>query len=141
MAAATDAGFRAMSLSESNLLAWGNDASTTNELEQQLSLHVHHLRDGRTDDDLLFEILLKEGFQPTTRSDSVEVATQMAQSLAEGALIISLSRKLDLDVIRAIADRAPQRVVCLDEGFAGNDQLKANAAQIFKAKGIVFRTV
>jgi adenine-specific DNA-methyltransferase len=31
--------------------------------------------------------------------------------------------------------------VCLDEGFAGNDQLKANAAQIFKAKGIVFRTV
>jgi adenine-specific DNA-methyltransferase len=31
--------------------------------------------------------------------------------------------------------------VCLDEGFAGNDQLKANAAQIFKTKGIVFRTV
>jgi len=141
MSAPTDVGFRALSLSESNLLAWGNNASTTNELEQQLSLHVHHLREGRTPDDLLFEILLKEGFEPTTRSDSVEVATQMAQSLAEGALIINLSRKLDLGVIRAIADRGPQRVVCLDEGFAGNDQLKVNAAQIFKAKGIVFRTV
>jgi adenine-specific DNA-methyltransferase len=65
----------------------------------------------------------------------------MAQSLEEGALIVCLSRNLDLATIRAIADRGPQRVVCLDEGFAGNDQLKANAAQIFKAKGIVFRTV
>ena len=141
MSAPTDVGFRALSLSESNLLAWDDNASTTNELEQQLSLHVHHLRDGRTDDDLLFEILLKEGFPPTTRSDSVKVATQMAQSVAEGALIISLSRSLDLESIRAIVDRGPQRVVCLDEGFASNDQLKANAAQIFKAKGIVFRTV
>ena len=30
----------------------------------------------------------------------------------------------------------------LDEGFAGNDQLKANAVQTFKTKGIVkFQTV
>lgn len=28
--------------------------------------------------------------------------------------------------------RKPERAVCLDEGFAGNDQLKANAVQIFK---------
>jgi len=27
---------------------------------------------------------------------------------------------------RAMADKKPERVVCLDEGFAGNDQLKAN---------------
>jgi adenine-specific DNA-methyltransferase len=33
-------------------------------------------------------------------------------------------------------------VVFLDEGFAGNDQLKANAVQTFKTKGVAsFRTV
>lgn len=32
----------------------------------------------------------------------------------------------------SIADITPERVVCLDAGFAGNDQLKANAVQIFK---------
>jgi len=33
-------------------------------------------------------------------------------------------------------------VVGLDEGFAGNDQLKANAVQIFNTRGgIPFRTV
>jgi hypothetical protein len=30
----------------------------------------------------------------------------------------------------------PERVACLDEGFAGNDQLKANAVQTFKTKGV-----
>ena len=37
--------------------------------------------------------------------------------------------------IRAIAEKKPERVVCLDEGFAGNDQLKANAVQIFFRDG------
>ncbi len=47
-----------------------------------------------------------------------------------------------MEAIRAMADRAPERVVCLDEGFAGNDQLKANAVQIFKTKGVPsFKTV
>ena len=51
-------------------------------------------------------------------------------------------RQLTLELIRAMADRKPERVVCLDEGFAGNDQLKANAVQIFKTKGVVsFKTV
>jgi len=35
-----------------------------------------------------------------------------------------------------------KEVVCLDEGVAGNDQLKANAVQIFKTKGVTsFKTV
>jgi adenine-specific DNA-methyltransferase len=142
LGAAPDRGFRAFALAESNLLAWNGDTGAqTKELEQQLALHVHHLRPGRTDDDLLFEILLKEGFALTTRIETVKIATEEAKSLAEGALIICLSRKLNVEAVREIASRGPERVVCLDEGFAGDDQLKTNAAQIFKAKGIVFRTV
>jgi adenine-specific DNA-methyltransferase len=50
-------------------------------------------------------------------------------------------------VIDAIADLEPSRVICLDAGFQGNDQLKANAVQTFKARArnretaIEFRTV
>jgi adenine-specific DNA-methyltransferase len=62
--------------------------------------------------------------------------------VAGGALLICLERELTLDLIRAIGQRTPERVVCLDEGFAGNDQLKANAVQIFKTQGVTtFRTV
>jgi len=65
----------------------------------------------------------------------------MVYSVAGGALFICLEKKLTLELIRAIAQKKPERVVCLDAGFAGNDQLKTNAVQIFKTKGIVFKTV
>ena len=47
----------------------------------------------------------------------------------------------------ALADMEPARFICLDAGFKGNDQLKANAVQTFKARAritetaIEFRTV
>ena len=63
-------------------------------------------------------------------------------SVAGGALFICLEGALTLDLIRSMAEKKPERVVCLDEGFAGNDQLKANAVQIFKTKGVTsFKTV
>ena len=41
-----------------------------------------------------------------------------------------------------MAERKPDRVVCLDEGFAGDDHLKTNAVQTMKAKGVMsFRTL
>lgn len=54
-----------------------------------------------------------------------------------------------MELIRAMAARKPERVVCLDEGFAGNDQLKSNAVHILdaretresKSEGRRFRTV
>jgi len=53
-----------------------------------------------------------------------------------------LEKELSPEVIKDIAARKPEQVVCLDAGFAGNDQLKTNAAQTFKAKGVTsFRTV
>ena len=63
-------------------------------------------------------------------------------SAAGRALFICLERNLTLELIRAMAEQKPERMVCLDEGFAGNDQLKANAVQIFKTKGVTsFKTV
>lgn len=71
-----------------------------------------------------------------------DTAGKTVYSVASGALFICLERELTLDLIRMIADQKPEREVCLDSGFANNDQLKANAVQIFKTKGVTsFRTV
>ncbi len=60
----------------------------------------------------------------------------------EGKLLVCLERSLTVDAIRAMADLKTERVVCLDAGFAGNDQLKTNAVQIFKTKGVPsFKTI
>ena len=138
-----DRGFRVFKLAESNFNPWNADVPhDASALEQQLELHVDHIRDGRTADDLLYEVLLKSGFPITTPVEMLTLAGKAVYSVAGGALFICLERALTLELIRAMAEKKPERVVCLDEGFAANDQLKANAVQIFKTKGITsFKTV
>jgi adenine-specific DNA-methyltransferase len=140
---AEDRGFRVFKLAESNFTAW--DAAIAKDpaaLATQLDLHVDHIRQQRTDDDILYELLLKSGFPLTTSVEKKTVEGKTVYSVASGALVICLDRSLTLDLIRAIAEMKPERVVCLDQGFAGNDQLKTNAVQTFKTKGITsFKTV
>jgi adenine-specific DNA-methyltransferase len=138
-----DCGFRGFKLAESNFTTWDAQvAHNESALEKQLELHIDHVRDKRTDDDILYELLLKSGFPLTTLVEKNMLAGKTVYSIAGGALMICLDKSLTLDLIRAIADRKPERVVLLDEGFAGNDQLKANAVQTFKTKGITsFKTV
>jgi adenine-specific DNA-methyltransferase len=70
------------------------------------------------------------------------LADKTVFNVAGGLFMVSLERDLTLDLIRAIAEAKPERVTLLDEGFAGNDQLKANAVQIFRTKGVTsFKTV
>lgn len=139
----SDLGFRVFTLTQSNFIPWsaqGADDAPT--LSKQLDLHIDHVRQGRTDDDILYELLLKSGFPLTTPVEKKTVEGKTVYSVAGGALVICLDRALTFDVIRAIAEMKPERVVCLDEGFAGNDQLKTNAVQTFKTKGITsFKTV
>ncbi|MCB0102268.1 MAG: site-specific DNA-methyltransferase [Anaerolineales bacterium] len=137
-----DRGFRVFKLSESNFMSW--DASAPKDgkiLEQQLVLHIDHIREGRTGEDILYEILLKSGFPLTTPVEKIEIEGKSVYSVAAGGMLICMEKDLTLEVIRAMAENKPQRVVCLDMGFAGNDQLKANAVQIFKTKEVVFKTV
>jgi adenine-specific DNA-methyltransferase len=138
-----DRGFRAFELRESNFTPWDAQGSEDAEaLEAQLQMHVEHIRVGRSNHDLLYEVLLKSGFPLTTNVQTLQVEGKVVFSVADGALLLCLDRSLTLELIREIAARAPQRVVCLDSGFAGNDQLKANAFQLFKAKGVTsFKTV
>lgn len=138
-----DRGFRVFKLAESSFKPWNASLPhETQALEQQLELHIDHIRSDRTADDLLYEILLKSGFPLATPVEKVSFADKTVYSVAGGALLICLERTLTLELIRAMAETQPERVVCLDEGFAGNDQLKANAVQIFKTKGVTsFKTV
>ena len=136
-----DRGFRVFKLGESNFKGW--DASVPKDrvvLEEQLVLHIDHIRDGRTSDDILYEILLKSGFPLTISVEKIELEGKSVYSVASGGMLICLENVLTLEVIRAMAEMKPQRVVCLDAGFA-EDQLKANAVQIFKTKDVVFKTV
>lgn len=136
-----DVGVKVFKLTDSNFKTWNQDISNDN-LEKQLELHVDHVKHDRTADDILFEILLKSGFPLTTRFEIKKFGGKTIYSIAGGMLLVCLEDNLTLELIKFIAEQKPERIVCLDHGFANNDQLKANAVQIFKTKGITsFRTV
>ncbi|MEI7461542.1 MAG: hypothetical protein WCK15_19320, partial [Pirellula sp.] len=138
-----DLGFRVFKLAQSNFNAWNSSVEHDSaKVERQLDLHIDHIRDHRTPEDILYELLLKSGFPLTTPVEQQTIEGKTVYSIAGGTLMICLDGKLTLGLIRAIAELKPERVVFLDEGFAGNDQLKANAVQTFKTKGVAsFRTV
>jgi adenine-specific DNA-methyltransferase len=128
-----DRGFRVFRLAESNFQPWqANAPKDAKSLEQQLNRHINHIREDRHEDDILYELMLKSGYPLTTPVETLTLAGKQVYSVAEGLLLICLERGLTLELIRSLAARTPQRALCLDEGFAGNDQLKANAAKIFE---------
>ncbi|MHB8843097.1 MAG: site-specific DNA-methyltransferase [Candidatus Aquicultor sp.] len=137
-----DRGFRVFKLDESNFKTWNAEVPHYADLlREQMEMHVEHVRPGRSSQDILYEILLKSGFPLTTPLATMTLAGKTVYSANSGSLFACLEPELTLELIRAMAGEKPERVVCLDQGFAGNDQLKANAVQIFKNKGITFKTV
>lgn len=146
-----DRGFRVLKLDQSNFKPWRPLAASASvaDIEQQLFAHVDHLEADATPEDLLFEILLKAGFAPTAQAEQRMLAGIPVFSVAEGALLICLAEGVSKELIDAVVAENPQQFICLDAAFGGNDQLKSNAVQTFKAHNlqkekhnqIVFKTV
>ena len=146
-----DRGFRVLKLDQSNFKPWRPLAASASvaEIEQQLFAHIDHLEADATPEDLLFEILLKAGFAPTAQAEQRMLAGIPVFSVAEGALLICLAQNVSKELIDAVVAENPQQFICLDAAFGGNDQLKSNAVQTFKAHNlqkekhnqIVFKTV
>lgn len=146
-----DLGFKAFKLDRSNFKIWDGSRpdAPEEELIRQLSFHIDHIDPHSSQEDILYELLLKAGFMLTEKVQKLEMAGKTVYSAAEGALLICLEDKITRELIDAVAAAEPMQFLCLDKGFQGNDQLKANAVQTFnalnqgrdKTEQIVFRTV
>lgn len=138
-----DLGFRVFKLQKSNFRIWdANILKETSVIQKELDLHTDHISADAKEEAIFYEILIKSGFEPTIPVERIDIGGKQVFSVASGELLICLEKELTLEIIKAIAERKPTRVICLDEGFQNNDQLKTNAVQIMKSKNVVsFRTV
>lgn len=142
-----DSGLKVFSLDSSNFKVWDASNELAEQIGAQIEMHVEHLSRSSAPEDILYEILLKAGFPLNTAVNPVSISSKTFYSIGEDALLICLEKEITPELIDALADANPLQVICLDEGFRGNDQLKANAVQTFKARAqaeeseIVFRTV
>jgi adenine-specific DNA-methyltransferase len=142
-----DIGFKSYKLDRSNFKVWNSDPAAFDDTGKQLELHIDHIAKDASDEDILTELLLKSGYPLDTPITPIKNLGRRIYGVADNALILCLEPEITSAMIDAIADYNPIHVICLDSGFQGNDQLKANAVHSFKVRAqseetaIVFRTV
>ncbi len=136
-----DLGFKVFNLRPSNFKIWRGDViENGEELEKQLDAFVDPTSKDAIEENLLFELLLKSGYDLNSKIEKKTYKKINYYSIANGEMIIALS-KINEILAKEIINQNPQKVLCLDKLFAGNDQLKTNTVLQMKDAGIEFKTI
>ena len=125
-----DIGFKVFKLDSSNLEKWDPDY---NNIQQ--SLTVDQIKKDRTNEDLIYEVMLKYGINLTY---PIEQENNI-YSIGFGALVICLEDNITKDIVDEILkftnDSSTSRVVFKDSGFK-SDANKTNIKEILKTNHI-----
>ncbi len=130
-----DRGFKVLKLDKSNFQQWHKITSDTKPelIEKQLAMHIDHIDRDASTQDLLYEILLKEGLLLTGEIEIKKMAGKKLFSVAGGKHLICLEDRVTKGLIDAVIAIKPELFICLDSAFGNDDQLKANAVLAFNA--------
>jgi adenine-specific DNA-methyltransferase len=140
---AGDLGFRVFKLDSSNIRAW---QPNRDDLEKTLLDHAEHIVAGRSEQDILYELLLKLGLDLTVPIEQKTIAGKFVHSVGAGALLVCLSETIDRDTIEPLAQgivgwhkelkpAVDTRVVFRDSAFA-DDVAKTNITAILQQHGL-----
>lgn len=124
-----DTGFRVFRLADSN---FEEVKKAPGEYEQsQLDLFLNNVKSDRTDLDLLFGAMLSWGVQLSLPMTSEEVDGKMIYSVNDGDLVACFADDITENIVKAMADKQPLRVLFRDSCFA-RDDAKINVFETLK---------
>ncbi|MFT8396011.1 site-specific DNA-methyltransferase [Propionibacterium sp.] len=124
-----DLGFRALRIDGSNKADVLRAADDTDQLGLD-SLEAS-IKAGRSGEDLLFQVLLDWGLEPSVPITRAEIDAREVFAVDEDALIACFAESVTPEVVRVIAERGPLRAVFRDDAFE-SDAARINAQQIFR---------
>ena len=134
-------GFKSFVLNGSNFKIWRSDLiDSEEELSKQLNSFVDPTKDGTPEENMLLELILKSGLTITATIEEKKTDDKTYFAVDGNELLVVLSG-ISEKVIGAILDQKPNKVICLDKLFKGNDQLKTNTMLQMKDAKIDFRTI
>ncbi|MCP8863906.1 site-specific DNA-methyltransferase [Latilactobacillus curvatus] len=138
-----DIGFKVFELEKSNLKKWNTEPE---DLVTMLGSIQDNLVPGSTEDDLVYEIMLKQGLGLTLPIEKFVVSDANIYKIAFGSLFIVLGENITSDaakkIVEFIKDEELENVVVVlqDTGFA-NDSEKLNSIEILNAGGIDYNDI
>lgn len=133
-----DIGFRVFKLDSSNLKKWQPDYD---DLEKTLLDSIENYVEGRSELDVVYEIILKMGLDLTYPVDELDINGRKIYSVAFGALMICLddyiTKEIADSMISLYQEYQPElwKVVFKDNGFE-SDSAKTNIKEQLKAAGL-----
>lgn len=126
-----DTGFRVFRLEEGN---YEDVKRSPKEFKQdQLDLFLNNIKTDRNDLDLLFGCMLDWGVQLSVPMTQEVVDGKTIYTVNDGDLVACFAENVSEDVVKAMADKMPLRVIFRDSCFA-QDADKINIYETFKQK-------
>ncbi|MCM6887382.1 site-specific DNA-methyltransferase [Enterococcus faecium] len=138
-----DIGFKVFELEKSNLKKWNTEPE---DLVTMLGTIQDNLESGSTEDDLVYEIMLKQGLELTLPIEKFVEDDANIYKIAFGSLFIVLGKNITSDAAKKIVEFIKDEelenvaVVLQDTGFV-NDSEKLNSIEILNAGGIDYNHI
>lgn len=123
-----DYGFRCFRVDSSNMKDVYYKPSDVKQGE--LDLFTDNIKEDRTPEDLLIQVMLDLGVLLSSKVEEEEIAGKKVFSVADGYLMACFDRDVTDDVVTAIARKHPFYAVFRDSSFS-SDSVAANFEQIF----------
>ena len=124
-----DVGFRVLKIDSSNMTDVFYTPDATNQAD--LLANVDSIKQGRTAEDLLFQVLVDWGVDLTLPIRRETVQGKTVFFVDENALVACFDTGVTEELVKELAGHEPLRVVFRDTGFV-SDAVKINVQQIFK---------
>ena len=123
-----DIGFRVLKCDSSNM----EDVYFTPKeyMDKQQSLFIDNIKKDRSDEDLLFDAMLKLDTPLSSKIEKISIAGKTVYTVAQGHLMAGFDKNVTDEVITAIAKEMPSYFVMRDSSQA-DDSVAINFEQIF----------
>ena len=140
---AGDVGFRVFKLDTSNIRAWKPNG---NDLKTSLFDNLEHIEPERSNDDVLYEVLLKLGLDLCVPMEAQQIAGKTVHSIGGGALMTCLDAHIGVADAEGLAlgmaqwreaqGTATETTAVFRDSAFENDVAKSNLAAILEQHGI-----
>ena len=138
-----DFGFRVFKLDTSNIRTWDPNPD---DLEEALFENIDHIKSDRTEEDILYELLLKLGLNLCVPIETREIVGKSVRSVGAGTLIVCLDEKIAQKEVEPLAlgiaewhdelEPAGESTVVFRDSAFKDDVAKTNLAAILQQRGL-----
>ena len=124
-----DIGFRVFKVDSSNMKDVYYKPADYDQV--QIDLFAENIKEDRTPEDLLFQVMLDLGVLPSSKIEEKTIDGKKVFSVADGYLIACFDKEVTEDIVKAIALKQPYYAVFQNGGIA-SDSVALNFEQIFE---------